>query len=401
MTTSPAWPAPAEQPAFVPTPGRGAETLVLRGHAPALDGLRGLAILLVMSLHFIGNTQQTNGFERAIGFVTGYGLLGVELFFVLSGFLITGILYDSLDRPHYFRNFYMRRVLRIFPLYYGTLIVVFLVVPLFPVFRSSALKEIGEDQLWLWLYGANFFHALQGEWSLSYLNHFWSLAIEEHYYFLWPCLVWLFRRRRHLLVWVSLGIAVISAVGNALANALSGSPTLHMLTPFQFHGLALGSLLAVLARQPAGAERIVRWLPRVALGVAGFLVATFVWHRFSEFGQPVFGPLRGVLFVVLLGCVLLFALKARSGSVVFWFFTSPFMILLGKYSYGLYVFHHFISYYFIRHGSEFVLAEWVGSHTLAVFIQAAFGSAVSLAIAYVSYHLFEKRFLDLKRRFAD
>lgn len=85
------------------------ETVGLSGHIPALDGVRGLAIMMVMLLHFVSNTLPTNRAERVIIGATNYGSYGVDLFFILSGFLITGILYDSRDKPHYFRNFCMRR----------------------------------------------------------------------------------------------------------------------------------------------------------------------------------------------------------------------------------------------------------------------------------------------------
>src|SRR5829696_6842563 len=115
MTTQPLM-SPASAPRAIPvrrTPGEGGVTL--RGHMPALDGVRGLAILMVLLLHFVGVTTPENPLEAAIVRLCNYGGYGVELFFVLSGFLITGILLDSRQSPDYFRNFYVRRVLRIFP----------------------------------------------------------------------------------------------------------------------------------------------------------------------------------------------------------------------------------------------------------------------------------------------
>src|SRR5262245_27990198 len=96
-------------------------------HLAVLDGVRGLAVLMVMLLHFVANVPPSNCFESAVVGVTKYGAFGVELFFVLSGYLITGILYDTHNDAHYFRNFYMRRLLRIFPLYYGVLTLLFFV----------------------------------------------------------------------------------------------------------------------------------------------------------------------------------------------------------------------------------------------------------------------------------
>ena len=170
----------------------------MRGHLPALDGVRGLAVLGVLLLHFIGNMQPQDALERALVTVTKYGSYGVELFFVLSGFLITGILYDARNKPHYFRNFYMRRLLRIFPLYYGVLALVFLVAPLIPLLQGPTLDYLVERQAWAWLYAVNIYIAKHGDWSLSYLDHFWSLAIEEHFYLFWPLVVFLLARRPRL-----------------------------------------------------------------------------------------------------------------------------------------------------------------------------------------------------------
>jgi peptidoglycan/LPS O-acetylase OafA/YrhL len=395
--TPSASPPEAEPPEARPTERPRARTR-FSGHLPALDGVRGLAILIVLLYHFVAQTTATNRLEAAVNWALSYGPLGVDLFFILSGFLITGILYDSCTEPGYFRSFYMRRVLRIFPLYYAVLAVVFFVVPLIPALRGSELVRLREHQAWAWLYGVNVYLSIQGGWVLSYIEHFWSLAVEEHFYFVWPLVVWLLGRRPRLLMGAALAICAVCFGGHVVAAMAGVNPVVMMvLTPFQLDALCLGGFFAVYVRQPGGEAAVKRPIVPMAAVAGAALVVQFGLHRFTDLGLQAIRSLRSGMFRVLLAALLLAALAAPASSLLSRFFRSAPMVALGKYSYGLYVYHHFLSFYFARHGTEFVLARAVGSHTLAVAIQAIVGMGVSTVVAWLSYEFFEKHFLRLKR----
>jgi peptidoglycan/LPS O-acetylase OafA/YrhL len=386
--------ARSQSAATAPAPERA-------GHLPVLDGVRGLAIAMVLLLHFVGDTVPTSRLEQVVVTVSGWGQYGVDLFFVLSGFLITGILFDARRDPHYFRNFYVRRVLRIFPLYYAVLAALFFLCPLLPALRGPTLDTLRDHQAWAWLYGVNVYNALRGEWALPYIDHFWSLAVEEHFYLVWPFVVWLLARRPRMLLAASLSIAagaLLLRIGCSLARV---SPhALYVLTPFRLDGLALGATLAFGFRQPGGRVALARALPWVAAGAAALFLARFGWSRLGLGGDAVLRPVREALITVLLACVLVWALVSEPGSRAGRFFRHPALAFLGTYSYGLYVYHHFISYSLGTHRTEFRLAERLGSHGLAVLVQASAGIALSLLVAVASYRWLERPFLSLKDRFA-
>ena len=382
-------------------PQKVGSMIELRGHLPVLDGVRGVAVIMVLVFHFVGQMLAANQFERTIVSITKYGLLGVDLFFVLSGFLITGLLYEARDRPNYLRNFYVRRVLRIFPLYYGVLAVVFFVAPVVPLFQGSTLNYLLERQAWAWGYAVNIYLALHKEWSFSYLNHFWSLCVEEHFYLVWPFVVLLLARWPKALMAtclaVSLGAMLARVIGIALG--LNWWVTV-VLTPFKLDGLALGACLAVLVRQPGGINWVTRWTAPVAVTAIGLLVVSFAWTvLISRAHLELIGAIRASFFQVLLACFLIGALVAPKGHFVSRLFSSRPLVFFGTYSYGLYVYHHFISYYLVSNRTEVDLGHYLGSHGLAVALQAIAGIGCSVALAYLSYEFFEKRFLNLKRRF--
>jgi peptidoglycan/LPS O-acetylase OafA/YrhL len=365
---------------------------------PALDGVRGLAILMVLLFHFVAQTTPTGGVEAVVTGILAYGLRGVDLFFVLSGFLITDILYESRGQPGYFRRFYMRRILRILPLYYAVLAAVFLVLPLVPQLRGTEIAQLRSQQAWAWLFGVNVHLAREGGWVMSYIEHFWTLAVEAHFYLVWPFVVWLLGDRPRALMGTSLGLALAAFAGRIAASAAGAAPVVTtVLTPFQLDALCLGAFFAVYLRQPGGEAAVRRAILPMTAAAAGVLLLDFTIHRVIAAGLSEMRSVRIGLFRVLFAGLLLKAVLAPASSPVFHVFRSRPLRALGIYSYGIYVYHHFLSFYLVKHGTEFALARMVGSHALAVTLQAAGAMAVSIAVAYVSYELFERRFLRLKR----
>jgi peptidoglycan/LPS O-acetylase OafA/YrhL len=239
--------------------------------------------------------------------------------------------------------------------------------------------------------------SIQGGWVLSYIEHFWSLAVEEHFYFVWPLAIWLLRSSPRLIMGMALAVVALVFGGQVAASLAGVNPIVTLvLTPFQLDALCLGGFLAVYVRQPGGEAAVKRLIVPMALVGGAVLLLQFGLNRFN-LEVPVIRSLRAPMLRLLLASLLLQALAAPASSVMSRFFRSGPMVALGKYSYGLYVYHHFLSYYFAKHGTEFVLARVVGSHTLAVAIQALGGMTVSMVVAWLSYEFFEKYFLQLKR----
>ncbi len=192
-----------------------------RGWMPPLDGLRGLAILMVMLFHY-GTALNSHSFpQHVVMFGCELGWTGVDLFFVLSGFLITGILLDSRDADNYFSSFYCRRVLRIFPAYYLSLLIVFFLYPVFmPGYEHAGPPP--QERIWYFAYAQNWIGLLVDGGRQRMIGHYWSLGIEEQFYLIWPWIVYKSTTKR--IGQIAIGASVVALALRFTLLALHVSP---------------------------------------------------------------------------------------------------------------------------------------------------------------------------------
>jgi peptidoglycan/LPS O-acetylase OafA/YrhL len=363
-----------------------------------LDGVRGVAILMVLGVHFIGDCPAYTVFGRAMVKAANYGIWGVDLFFVLSGFLITGLLYDSKGSAHYFRDFYIRRTLRIFPLYYGVLALLFIVLPALPTPYPAGLAESARHQVWLWLYASNVYLAIHRTWALPYVGHFWSLAVEEQFYLIWPIVILSFGRRPLLGICIAvtaLALVLRCVLGLAGAGALAQL----VLTPCRFDALCVGGFLALAVRS-VGLERVAR-AARLWLGPLLCLVLLASgWNAMRGSLSDVILSIRGTLIALVFGALLVASLAAPAESAWSRLLRSRALCFLGTRSYGLYVFHGIVAYGMGEHPAALMaLSARIGSGP-AMVVSAVLGAGASILIAAASYELVERHFLRLKNRLA-
>ncbi len=310
-------------------------------HVAALDGIRGLAILLVLIFHsscFCPEASSSR-LEHLYYNLVSVGWCGVDLFFVLSGFLITGILLDSRG-DGYFRNFYARRVLRIFPLFYGCLLVAYGVGPFLRT-DINGLDWLIRKQLWFWSYLHNWLFAFQSFPQPNYMGHFWSLAIEEQFYLVWPLIVFVLSprsvRRLCLILFLSslflrLGCLLYPGLGKQ-SHALIRYGTLTRLD-----GLVVGAVIASWARTDGLLPRLHRYAwPFLLAGLAGFgvtCVQALICHSLFLLDLIGFTALA-----VLFGGLVTLCITRPAGSPMVGGFSFGPLRFIGKISYAMYIFH--------------------------------------------------------------
>ncbi len=355
---------------------------LIRPFMPELDTLRGIAVLSVVLLH--GFYWQYSGFSfgpwaRAFLLVTQPGGLGVNLFFVLSGFLITGILLDSKNRPQFYRRFYTRRALRILPAYYSLLIFLLLL-------RSASFAFVGLSFIYL-ANVTNFFGV-----ACDY-GPLWSLAVEEHFYILWPMVVRRVTMAR--LAWVSAAIVVGVPILRAISFALGWRLGLAWYTWFVADGLAMGGWLAILLRTTITRGQV----QRICGCLLGF--ALLVGLAGKPFGILTRDRLVGaalqwsIIHSFFAGVLLLFLLMG-SGSAKRYVNVSI-LRFLGYISYGLYL-NHFLAFRMYDRLCRHYLPQLMptNGHFALVLLRFILAGGGAIGVAYLSRRFFEERFLRLK-----
>ncbi len=366
-------------------------------YSPALDGLRGIAIILVLFHHFTILSPATD-LDRAIVQVPLIGWSGVDLFFVLSGFLITGILIDARGSDRYFSSFYARRTLRIFPLYY---LIVFLSLVVLPRFPASYDLFVGaaapREQLPYWLYLTNFAVAARDRFVHGVLDIAWSLAIEEQFYLVWAVVVWLCPAR--LLGGLCAAILGAAPLARTWALAQGAEPIdVYVLTPYRADALAVGALLAWAARRGwlAGQGRAALLGGMVAF--SGVIVVCWMDGE-SWWWGPAMQRVGYSLLALTSGGLLVGALMLPQQHLWPRLLSAGWLRAFGRYSYCLYLIHlpvRRVVQTFVFSPDQFALftTPWLGQ---LVFYAAA--TVPAFVLAWTSWRLFEGPILRLKRRF--
>jgi peptidoglycan/LPS O-acetylase OafA/YrhL len=363
-----------------------------QSHLPVLDGVRGMAILMVLIFHFWqGTSVYHHQFSKHVGLLLSLcsiGQKGVDLFFVLSGFLITGILLRTKGSPNYFRNFYARRALRIFPLYYAVVIGCLLAGIWFSIPRFSWPKD-----WWYLLYlqnvGMTFWPG-----SVSGPGHFWSLAVEEHFYLFWPLVVLLFNRRN--LVWVSLGLTVLAIAIRCIFLRMGYD--VFTFTLCRMDALAIGCFLAVLFSHPVYWKSVVSWSRRLVVPVVALLFSSF--FVFSGEANTIVQAVKYTLFAVMCAFVLVLSLSEGTCNPLPKVFQAFGLRYVGKISYSMYVFHPFIYGHIL---GKLYYSSWSpckGMVWPSMILELIISVTLVFIASSISWIAFEKPLVKLKDRFS-
>jgi peptidoglycan/LPS O-acetylase OafA/YrhL len=373
---------------------------VISKHIPIIDGMRAYAVLMVCQLHFfLIDESSLYKFNKFIGVIlfkfSDFGHRGVDFFFIVSGFLITGILLDSKNSDKYFSAFYGRRFLRIFPLYYFVLGVSFLIVPhLIKV--DSAANAVIKNQAWLWTYTSNFsrvvgFKAWDSGLTFPWFGHFWTLCVEEHFYIFWPLLVYYAGRK-----WLPRFMWIIVALSSSavLFDFFTGNsiPIFQWATIPYAGVLSVGGLIAWYKKNPEKYEQLIYLSRRYILPATAILILIiFIPRQYRVY--DILSFFSSIIFFSLLLVVAI-----NKNKITDALFNHKVLYFIGKISYGIYVYHELLKPFFIVYVYK-NLQKVMPDGIILLFTFTIISTAISIFIAWVSWIALESPILKLKKHF--
>jgi peptidoglycan/LPS O-acetylase OafA/YrhL len=361
---------------------------------PALDGIRGCAAATVFLYHYGGGAQSPFLPLRVAGTALRFGWAGVSLFFVLSGFLISGILWDGFHRPKWWSRFYLRRSLRIFPLYYLAILIAVVVW----LIMGYSMRQISPVLYYVFYLGdipalGKYFTQVPRNIPLI---HFWSLAVEEQFYILWPFLLALFAGRRKSAKQLIIGLWLLSLVFRLTMLATGAAQEWNSEFLLGRAGeLLAGAYLALAVRGDAEERRrLFRMLPAILWGSMLVVAGIGIVSGGLSFDTPLMSTAG------LCACSLWFAavigLSLEPG-ILQSIFANPVLRWLGQISYGIYVYHLLLRGVFLWAADRLAPDLGYEAHLALLFCIALAGT---LAVASLSFYTIEAGFLRWKDRIA-
>jgi peptidoglycan/LPS O-acetylase OafA/YrhL len=367
---------------------------------PELDGVRGLAIIMVLFYHLVRLNPAAVDLPifKSILRVAEMGWAGVDVFFVLSGFLITSILLRTKTETGYFKKFYARRILRIFPLYYTTITAIFLFIPLLSPEQAQSTRAMWP---WYYLYAQNWGNAFNLIPTSFYIGITWSLAIEEQFYLMWPTIVYRLNSKKLVflgssLVFLSLGLRVLIGSVKVLRKLFDYNKIFYFSTITRFDSLILGALLAVAFQSDTWKKRLKPIAPFVFLAGLGMIAYIARQKPNSPLVDNYLMYTYGYFIIALTTAALIVMLTTiTDGNPLRIIFRNEILLFFGKYSYAIYLLHMLPVLTLIRifdaNGWKSGLLPWIAFILLSL--------SIAIILALLSWNLLEKPLLALKKHF--
>jgi peptidoglycan/LPS O-acetylase OafA/YrhL len=342
---------------------------------PGLNGLRGIAVILVIISHRFPIDHPFHTFPL--------GSIGVDIFFVLSGFLISRILFENIkelesekvSRTKLVKNFFFRRILRIFPIYYLTLIFIY--------FSKGLIgNNYSENALWYFFYGANYLNYFENKW-FGPLAHLWSLSVEEQFYLLWPFLLFFIIKQNKIF----LALIICIAFGTLFPFFISGNSSI--LTLSCINAFGIGSLLAYFEiLDPINVTKFLKTIKYIFIPTLLIVVINFTIYKIPYFSN------RFAISIIAVA-IISYCRYYPSSSMVRYLLGNKLLSLIGMLSYGIYLYHNLIPKYW-RYGLYKLGIETSTSFNYSYFfLQTIF----IIIFSYFSWICIEKPILKLKKHF--